>query len=139
MSALNLLVLAHLTGDARMFESIDRTLKMVGPALGHAARAMPMMMAALSTYHAGVRQVVVVGPGQSPDTLDLLRECAATYQPFGIVVPVEPGPPQERLARLLPFIGSLEMREGRATAYVCTNFVCEQPASDPDALRRQLR
>ena len=35
---------------------------MFGPRIGQVARAVPMMMAALSTYHAKVAQVVIVGP-----------------------------------------------------------------------------
>ena len=28
--------------------------------------------------------------------------------------------------------------EGRATAYVCRNYACQAPTSDPEELRRQL-
>ena len=64
ISVLNLLMIAHLTNEAELFERIDRTLKMFGPQIGKVARAVPMMLAALSTYHAKVAQVVIVGaPG----------------------------------------------------------------------------
>ena len=61
ISVLNLLMMAHLTNEAELFERIDRTLKMFGPQIGKVARAVPMMLAALSTYHAKVAQVVIVG------------------------------------------------------------------------------
>ena len=104
ISTLNLLMLAHLTNEPELFERIDRTLKMFGPQIGKVARAVPMMLAALSTYHAKIAQVVIVGPLGDEATSALLREAAAKYDPFSIVVPVEPGDAQDQLARMLPFI-----------------------------------
>jgi len=138
VSVLNLLALAHLTGDASFFRKIERTLETFGPGLGQSARAVPMMMAALSAYHAGIRQVVIVGPQGRDDTLDLTREFAASYQPFSILVAVEPGAHQDRVARVLPFVAPMQMRDGRATAYVCRHFTCEQPVTGADDLRQRL-
>ena len=138
ISVFNLLTLGHLTGEATLFERIDTTLRMFGPRIGQVARAVPMMMAALSTYHAKVAQVVVVGPRSDPGTADLMRELASKYDPFAVVVPIEPGARQAELARMLPFISGMDMRDGRATAYVCHGFTCTEPATDADGLAERL-
>jgi uncharacterized protein YyaL (SSP411 family) len=138
ISVLNLLMLAHLTGEAELFERIDTTLKMFGPRMGQVARAVPMMMAALSTYHAGVTQVVIVGARSDPGTSDLVREIAAKYEPFIVIVPVEPGARQSELTGILPFIASMTLRDGRATAYVCRDFTCTEPAADAPGLAERL-
>jgi uncharacterized protein YyaL (SSP411 family) len=138
VSVLNLLVLAHMTNEAELFDRIDRTLRMFGPRIGQLARAVPMMLAALSTWHAGIAQVVIVGTPADEAMQMLLREASAKYDPFSVIVPVHPGDAQASLARLLPFIASMEMREGRATAYVCHNFTCTEPATDPAGLAERL-
>jgi uncharacterized protein len=138
ISVLNLLALAHLTGESELFDRIDKTLKMFGHQIGLVARAVPMMMAALSIYHAKVVQVVVVGSPTSQDTRDLMLEAASTYDPFAVVVPVEPGPQQVRLAGTLPFISGMKMRDGRATAYVCHEFTCDDPTTDAAGLAERL-
>ena len=138
VSVLNLLTLAHLTGEADLFERIERTLKMFGQRLGQVARAVPMMMAALSTYHAKIAQVVVIGPREDAATKALTREVAAKYDPFAVVVSVEPGARQSELARMLPFIGAMEMRGGLATAYVCHDFTCAEPVTDAAGLSERL-
>ena len=138
LSVLNLLMLAHLTGEAELFERIDKTLKMFGGRVGQVARAVPMMMAALSTYHAKVAQVVLVGPPDDPGTRDLMRELASKYDPFAVIVPVAPGTAQAQLARMLPFIEAMDMRDGRATAYVCHDFTCTEPATDAAGLAERL-
>jgi len=68
----------------------------------------------------------------------LHRELAASYQPFSVVVPLEAGARQDRLARILSFLGPLQMIHGRATAYVCRDFACQRPTTDADELRQQL-
>jgi uncharacterized protein YyaL (SSP411 family) len=133
---LNLLMLVHLTGDPELHQKIEMTLKMFGPRLGQLARAVPMMMAALSTYHAKLSQIVIVGPREQAE--ELLREVAGKYLPFAVVVPVEPGERQAEVARALPFIASMQMRDGRPTAYVCRDFTCGEPVTDPTSLRERL-
>ena len=68
----------------------------------------------------------------------LVREASAKYDPFAVVVPVEAGESQASLARMLPFIGSMTMRDGRATAYVCHDFTCDEPATDAAGLAERL-
>jgi hypothetical protein len=138
ISVLNLLMMAHLTNEPELFERIDRTLKMFGPQIGKVARAVPMMLAALSTYHAKVTQVVIVGEPGDEVTQALMREAVAKYDPFTVLVPVEPGATQARLARMLPFIAAMTARDGRATAYVCHDFTCGEPATDPAGLAERL-
>jgi uncharacterized protein len=54
------------------------------------------------------------------------------------VIPVQPGERQARLSTLMPFIGPMRAVDGRATAFVCRNFVCQAPVSTPEALGTQL-
>jgi uncharacterized protein YyaL (SSP411 family) len=138
VAVMNLLALSHLTGDASMVEKVESTLQMFGGNASTRGRSVPMMLAALSTYHAGIPQVVIVGePGESGARLltDVVRR---TYLPHAVVVPVRE-PHREALAGLLPWTKGLRMREGRATAYVCREFACKAPTTSPDELARQLQ
>ncbi len=57
---MNLLVLSHLVDDPEWTERIERTLRLFGARLEQMGRAVPMMAAALSTYVAGLQQIVIV-------------------------------------------------------------------------------
>jgi len=138
ISVLNLLVMAHLTNEGELVERIEHTLKMFGTQIGKVARAVPMMLAALSTYHAKIAQVVIVGAAGDESTQALMREAVAKYDPFSVVVPVDPGATQAQLARMLPFISAMTPRDGRATAYVCHDFTCSDPTTDPAGLAERL-
>jgi hypothetical protein len=98
-----------------------------------------MMLAALSAWYAGVQQVVLVGARDGEATGMLSRVVAQRYLPFAVTVPVEPGASQERLSRLVPFIAAMSQRDGAPTAYVCRDFTCQAPTTDPDELAAQLQ
>ena len=138
VSAMNLVTLARLTGDSGLRDRLDRALARLGPRLGQGPRAVPLLAAALSAWHAPAAEIVVVGERAHPDTVALRRRVAAHYLPFAVRVNVEPGDAQAVLGRILPFVAPLRLRGGRATAYVCSNFACREPTSDPDVLETQL-
>ena len=137
ISVLNLLTLSHLMPSDDWHAKAERMLARLGSRIGAAARAVPMMLCALSAWHAGLSQIVIVGQRDSAPTLDLERELAAHYLPFAIHVPVTPGPAQDALAARLDFIRGMTSGAG-AAAYVCQNFTCSQPVTQRHELRKLL-
>jgi uncharacterized protein len=138
VSVANLIVLGHLLGDADALEKVERTLARGGPHFGRTARAVPFMLSNLSTFHAGMRQVVIIGAGGSEKVRSLLEAAASVYQPFTTVIPVNVTD-QARLAELLPLVASMTMTDGEPTAYVCRNFACDEPTTSPARLVELLR
>jgi uncharacterized protein len=134
VAVLNLLALSHLTGDAAMAERLERTLALFSAHLG---RAVPMMLSALSTYHARMPQIVVAGDADAADTRALFDALRVSYRPAAVVVPAF-APQREALERVLPWMSAMAARDGRATAYVCRDFTCQAPVHTPEALLAQL-
>jgi uncharacterized protein len=137
VSTVNLITLGHLTGDKSYFDRAERTLARYGPRAGGAARAIPLMLSALSAWHAEHMQVVIVGEMSSAAARALRASLAAHYRPFAVTINAEPGPGQAALAAHLPFIEAMSPR-GAAAAYVCRDFTCHAPVTDPAALAAQL-
>jgi uncharacterized protein len=135
----NLIDLGHLVADGDFAARAERTLARFGPRIGEAARAVPCMLGNLVSWHAGLSQIVIVGPKDREDTRALQHVLSERYLPFTIVVPVEPGEAQAALAQRLPWIGPMIMIDERATAYVCRRFACEQPVTSPEALAELAR
>jgi uncharacterized protein YyaL (SSP411 family) len=156
IAVMNLLTLSHLTATPNMptpkaqelgvAESgvgssyaahVERAFGSFGASASMRGRAVPMMLAALSTYHAGMPQVVIVGEPGAHDSRALARVVHQRYMPSAVIVPISSAHRAE-LARLLPWTGPLAMRNGGATAYVCRDFACEMPTSSPSELESQL-
>ena len=127
VAVLNLLVLSHLTADASASGRIEATLGRLGAL---PARAVPMMLAALSDSHSPHPQAVVVGRPDAADTQDMLSALAARRVPGLVLLCVEPGAHQARVGELLPWLRDMQMLDGRATAYVCREFVCQAPTAE---------
>jgi uncharacterized protein YyaL (SSP411 family) len=136
VSVLNLLVLSHLTNDATMAGKIERTLRAFGERAARIGRAVPMMLCALSSYHAGVAQIVVAGDPSLAATGALWQVIRHRYLPAAVVVPLAP---QSRTAliTLLPWTQPMTPR-GAAAAYVCRDFSCQVPATTAEELAAQL-
>jgi uncharacterized protein len=137
VSVLNLLMQVHLVPDDDKRAKAERTLARLGPKIGNDARAVPMMLCALSAWHTGFSQIVIVGDTAGPGARALQRELAAHYLPFSIVIPVEPGARQEKIATHLEFVASMTPRDG-AAAYVCRDFTCQQPVTRAAELAAML-
>ena len=141
IAVFNLLVLSHLGALAgETSERIERTFGMFESRLQTIPRAVPMMLAALSAWHAGMSEVVIVGSGDDPETAALLGAAEESFLPFAVLVRLDPKSREaESLARLLPWIPAYGMRGGRPTAYVCRNFACDAPTTEAGELAGLLR
>ncbi|MBI2221293.1 MAG: thioredoxin domain-containing protein [Acidobacteria bacterium] len=134
VSVMNVLTLSHLTGEAAHRALAERALARLSDRGAEAARVSPFMCAALSAYHAGVRQIVIAGE----DARALQEAVASRYQPFTVLVPLTRPADVEGVARLLPLTAGMRPRDGRPAAYVCHDFRCEAPVHDAAALRALL-
>jgi uncharacterized protein YyaL (SSP411 family) len=139
VSVLNLLVLSHLgAGDTESYASkIELTLGNFAGRATQAGRTVPMMLAALSSYHAGSEQVVIVGDRDARDTAALVDVIRSRYRPAMLTICVQPDR-RDAIASRLTWVRALTARDGRATAYLCREFACEAPTNEPAELARQL-
>jgi len=135
VSVLNLLTLTHLMQNDTWTTQIEQTLRHYGTRLEQIGRAVPMMAAALATYTAGLRQVIVVGEaGQAGWAAREMRE---RYRPFAISLRLDASH-QAALAAKLPFVAAMTPVGGQAAAYVCRDFTCHAPVTDAAALEKEL-
>jgi uncharacterized protein YyaL (SSP411 family) len=137
ISVLNLLVLSHLFPDAGYDEMITRAFALFGERIARVGRAVPLMLSALSAYHAGMSQLVIVGEPDDPATLALRDVAGRRYLPFTVVVPIE-NAHRDGLSRVLPWTSAMTPRDGAATAYLCRAFACDAPTTSAAELQQKL-
>jgi uncharacterized protein YyaL (SSP411 family) len=59
--------------------------------------------------------------------------------PNKVIAVLEPGTVNEaEMVRRVPLLAEKKMVLGKATAYVCRNYACQEPTLDPAALLAQL-
>ncbi|MFI0963273.1 thioredoxin domain-containing protein [Streptomyces sp. NPDC021080] len=104
-------------------------VKALGP---RAPRFIGWGLAVAEALLDGPREVAVVGEAGDPATTTLGRTALLGTAP-GAVVAV--GTPE---SDELPLLSGRPLVDGKPAAYVCRNFVCDVPVTDPDRLRVAL-
>ncbi len=139
VAALNLLRLHELTGQGRYRAAAGAITSAFYEILTETPTTLNEMLVALDAQLDTMKQIVLVsGPGGdgSAAMLGVLR---STFVPNGVFVHVTQGANLRAHARRVPLLAGKTARDGRATAYVCENRVCQRPTSDPTDLARQIR
>jgi uncharacterized protein len=137
VSVMNLIWLSHLAPDPQWSDRIDRTLRLFGTRLEQMGRAVPMMAAALSTYTAGVQQVVIADGAGAELVPPLVRTVALRHLPFAIVLRVN-ADQRRALAERLPLVAAMQPVDGATAVYVCRNFACEAPVTTVEGLNVRM-
>jgi len=94
------------------------------------------LLCALDFSASEPREVAVVGDQRAPDTRALLEVVYSGYLPNKIVAGRSPD--DDEAGGLIPLLAQRSAREGKATAYVCVQYACQTPTTDPEELSRQL-
>lgn len=138
VAAENCARLAHLFEKEELRERAGAIYQAFASRLRDTAPAMPYLLAARILHEAPPLHIVIVGEKEAGDTKQLLQTAAQKFIPEKTVVLLGDEPARKYFARHLPFTGEMKMLEGKATAYLCRNFACQQPTNDAEEFRAQL-
>jgi uncharacterized protein YyaL (SSP411 family) len=96
------------------------------------------MLVALDFSLSKPRQIVIAGKPDAPETKALLAEVHRHFLPNKILLLADGADGQKYLGEKNEALRSMSFLNGKAAAYVCENFTCKAPVTDPDDLRKLL-
>jgi len=148
IAALNLLRLAQFRDDKQLDGRARKTIDAFAPTLSHFASAMPQMLVAVDYSLSKPRQVVIAGKINPPkdgfavansnETKALLAEVHRHFLPRKILILADGGEGQKFFSEKNEAIRAMSPVDGKPAAYVCENFTCKAPVTDPKALGNLL-
>jgi len=138
IAALNLLRLAQFRDRSDWHERAEKTINAFGPTLSHFASAMPQMLVALDYSLGKPRQIVIAGKPEAAATKALLAEVHRHFLPNKILLLADGAEGQKYLGEKNEAIRAMSMVDGKPAAYVCENFTCKAPVTDPKVLDELL-
>ena len=131
-----LLRLGVVTGNDDFSAKGATPLRAMQQLLGRAPSATGHWLGALDFYVSLPREIVIVGAPEDPVTASMLNEVTQRFMPNRVLVGVTDSahPPLKDS----PLLEQRVMLGGLPTAYVCENYACQLPVTDPTALAAQL-
>jgi uncharacterized protein YyaL (SSP411 family) len=130
VALLNLLRLAHLTGNYHLEKTAGALSRSFSANVDHAPSGSAFFLCALDYAFGPSFEVVIAGDLDQPDTRALLHACRTHFLPSVIVSFKPAGVP---MPTPLTAAGSTvyPARDGKATAYVCSRHACLSPVTNP--------
>ena len=138
VAAMNLLRLGRLTGRQDLEEEGHKTFRAFAAEMGSNPAGFTHMISALDMAQHGTAEVVIVGDPDKSDTKRLVLALQRSYLPAVTAVVVNPETPDPPIRELIPYASDMKTVEGRAAAYVCRDFACLAPTTDPEEMLRSL-
>jgi uncharacterized protein YyaL (SSP411 family) len=139
ISALNLQRLGSMLDQPERREKAEKILRTFSTQMRMMPTSIPQMLVALDATRAKRTQIVIAGKPGAQDTLAMLKIVRRHARPHQVVLLADGGPGQDFLGKHAEFYQSITAIDGKATAYVCENFVCQLPTNDPAALENTMR
>jgi uncharacterized protein YyaL (SSP411 family) len=134
-AAYGLLRLAALTGERSYEERAVGTMRLFAPAAAQHPEAFGHLLQAMDFHLSPVREVALVAPGNGggPAPLDELAHVVrSAHRPHVVLAGGPEGSERPELLRERPAV------EGKPAAYVCQDFACQAPVTEPKELEAAL-
>jgi len=136
-----LLKLSVITGNDDYASKAASPLRSLIQIMGRAPGGTGHWLAVLDFYVSMPKEIAIIGPKDDPATKNLLNTVFQRYLPNKVVVGLEsPLPPLEKESEkgISPLLEGRDLMDGKPTAYVCQNYACQLPVTEPEDLVRQL-
>jgi len=135
MATFNLLRLSQLAVEPK-YEKVGRhSLRQVQEMMGRIPLGFGQWLTALEYALAETREIAILGAVGSEEVEALLAVCRDGFRPHQMIAVGEPSGTERES---VPLLSGREKVDGQATAYVCIDFTCRRPVTDPEALTELL-
>jgi uncharacterized protein YyaL (SSP411 family) len=131
VAALNLLRLGRITGDADLERKADQVARAFSGNIAQFPSAYTQMLCALEFAFGPSYEVTIAGVFAAPDTREMLKRLRRRFLPNKVVLfrPAHEESPE--ISEVSDFTKDLVSLNRHATAYVCLNYHCQSPTTEP--------
>lgn len=136
----NILRLSKLLLDAELETKARFHIQAFAEIIKETPARYPEMLLNIDWLEGPVYEIVLAGDRQDPLLEELLKTVRGNYLARKVVV-LRPTDDAKlgKLSDLLPFVENQGALNGKATAYVCQNYICDLPTQKPAKLKQLLR
>ncbi len=133
-AAVALLRLAIFTGEPAYHRTATASLRAARDMMVSAPQGTAHWINAVDIYNATAQEIVVVGNLGDGATLELIEIARSGFNPNRVIAASD----HDGRAIDSPLLEDRPQIDGKATAFVCENYTCQLPVTEPEALTAQL-
>ena len=137
VAALNLLRLSHLAGSQDLADLAERQFKRFAGEVKQTPTGYTFFLTALQFALGPPTEIVVVGGLEEANTQAMLSHLQGVFLPEAVFLHSSPES-METLKEMVPRIDQYHPVEGKPTVYICENYACQSPVTDPAELRKLI-
>jgi len=138
IAALALLKLGRLTMNQHFSEQGAKVLESFSQQLEQSPGYSSAMLTALNFWVGPTQEIVIAGNADAADTKQMLKLVRSKFLPNAVVLLHEQDNASSGIYKIVPFTKNQVVIKGKATAYVCENYVCKQPVNKINDLDKML-
>jgi uncharacterized protein YyaL (SSP411 family) len=131
----------HYTGKADYLQRAEQLLRLVRRHMEQQPFGVGSLLTALDFYIQKPQEIVLIGTPGAEDTQAMLRALHQQYIPNKVLFHIDPQhvtAALDAIPLLRDVLAGKAQVDGKATVYVCHNFTCSLPVTEPDALNTLL-
>ena len=136
LAAMNLLRLGRITSQPEWEEKAERLARATADMVKRSPTSFTQLLQAHLWATQTSFEVVIAGKKKNQDLQDMKKRLDATYLPHAVVLLHDER--NAKIQSLAPFLKHQTMQNGKATAYVCRNYACEEPTNNPEKMLELL-
>ena len=126
---LNLLRLSRITGNSKLEDTARHLSLTFAAAVRQNPAAHTQFMTGLGFSENSSSEIVVVGRCSNADTKLMIDELKCRFLPNAVVIFRPADEPDAAITHIAPYTKDMKSIDGKATAYVCSNFTCSKPTT----------
>ncbi|NLI13239.1 MAG: thioredoxin domain-containing protein [Peptococcaceae bacterium] len=134
----NLLRLARLTGNTELLEMADKQIAAFAGEISKHPWGYTHFLSGIDLMLGPAREIVIAGKSGEADTEAMLSAVRRAFIPETAAVFHPAGESGKGIEKAAPFVKEQLPVNGKATAYICQNYACREPVTDPEELARLL-
>jgi hypothetical protein len=99
------------------------------------------MLCAMDFYFGQLKEIAIIGDRKSQETKQILQVIHNRYIPNKILASFDPGVDSHDIADIIYLLKgrTSPINEEKPTVYVCENYVCKAPTTEPEVLADLLK
>ena len=137
----NLLRLYAHTGEADYLDRAERVLRLYRQHMEQQPFGYGSLVGVCVDYLNRPQEIVLIGKPDAPDTRDMLDTVYRSYVPYKTLIQIDPQHVESAVAALpllRDVLAGKSQVGGKATVYMCHDFTCSLPVTEPAELAALL-